>query len=130
VPASVLAVALRGVVSQRLVRLVCRRCARWREPTEDEHQLFTAMRLDIPHFREGAGCPACRGTGYHDRAAIAEILRVDRAVERAIATGADASAIAAAAPPPYEPMARDGLRKVGQGHTTVREILRVAEWRG
>lgn len=127
---SVLAAALRGVVSQRLVRLVCPHCRRRRAPDPEERGFFAAAGLEPPDaLAEGAGCEHCRQTGYRDRAAIAEVLRVTVDVQRLIAAGADAVALTEAAPG-WEPLVKDGLRKVAQGQTTLREVLRVAEWRG
>jgi type IV pilus assembly protein PilB len=129
VPSSIIASALRGVVSQRLVRLVCPACAADRAPEADERALFAAAGVAVARVRQGAGCERCKHTGYRGRAAIAEILPVSVDLQQRIAAGDTAVALAQHAGAPYEPMVRDGLRKVAQGLTTVREVLRVAEWR-
>lgn len=68
--------ALNGVLAQRLVRQVCAACARDRVP--DPALIGKSGLGHIPlgewRFREGAGCPQCRGTGYRGRRAISEFL--------------------------------------------------------
>jgi general secretion pathway protein E len=68
--------AVNGIVAQRLVRLVCTNCAERAVP--DERLLAASgLRPEELHdydFRSGRGCPACRGSGYRGRKAIAEYL--------------------------------------------------------
>jgi general secretion pathway protein E len=68
--------ALNGILAQRLVRLVCEDCA---EPVSPDPQLLEESGIDPSQaggylFRAGRGCRTCRGSGYHGRTAIAELL--------------------------------------------------------
>ena len=68
--------ALNGILAQRLVRLVCEECA---EPVSPDPRLLEESRIDSAQaagylFRAGRGCRTCRGSGYHGRTAIAELL--------------------------------------------------------
>jgi general secretion pathway protein E len=72
--------ALNGVVAQRLLRLVCPRCA---EPVAAPERLRARFPALVEGVR-GRGCGDCRGTGYRGRAAVAEVLQVDDALREAI----------------------------------------------
>ena len=73
-----IASAVKGIISQRLVRRVCPHCNEKYDATDTELDF-----LGIPHTDEngnrtqltrGKGCPYCNGTGYRGRIAVFEIL--------------------------------------------------------
>lgn len=69
--------AIAGVVSQRLVRLLCPDC---RIPAEAEAVLpgaRTRPGRSVAHAGRGAGCEQCRRTGYRGRTAIGELVEID-----------------------------------------------------
>lgn len=81
VPGFQIASTLLGVVSQRLLRLVCNYCAEPSEPTVGElawlrHQL--GGELPPANFRAGKGCPRCNGLGFSGRQGIFEMLEMNR----------------------------------------------------
>jgi type II secretory ATPase GspE/PulE/Tfp pilus assembly ATPase PilB-like protein len=121
------ATSMLGVVAQRLVRLVCRRC---RVPDVTPREMLASFpRLAVPEARlaSGRGCPACRQTGYHERTGIYEILPLDAELRALLGREAGRErfrdAIRAAGVPT---LFDDGLRKVAAGLTTLAELLRVA----
>ena len=121
--------SLVGVLAQRLVRRVCKHCGRAYEPRQEE--LDALRHHPAPEeragYRKGAGCEACRGTGYHGRVGIFELLTVDDEVRTLVHQRATASSIgAAAARAGMRSLADDGLAKVGRGHTTLEEVMRVS----
>ncbi len=70
-----------GILAQRLVRKVCKHCARPSLPTEMELVAF-GIDTDSPayhsaHFQTGHGCDACGGTGYKGRYSVQELLVMD-----------------------------------------------------
>jgi general secretion pathway protein E len=76
VPAFLIQATLVGILSQRLVRKICPYCKEAFEMEAEELQqmgLATRQSGTIRLFR-GKGCDRCRGTGYHGRAAIYEVL--------------------------------------------------------
>ena len=85
------ATALHGIVAQRLVRQVCPDCAQATEP--DDHQLawlqaqVGARAAAQMKFQMGAGCTYCNLSGYRGRAAIYELIEVDRPLADAIRRG-------------------------------------------
>lgn len=82
----VIAEALRGVISQRLVRRICPDCRQ--EHIADEEEL---SKLGLPKdskdvkIYKGKGCPNCFHTGYKGRIAVFEILLFGKKSKRMIA---------------------------------------------
>ena len=119
-----------GVISQRLVRMLCREC---REPIEvPAHSLppeaaeFLAARKDATFFAP-KGCDACLHTGYRGRTAIHEVLIPDDGVRKAVSDNADEAAIRQAAlAAGMRTLLVAGLEKAARGITSVQEVLRVA----
>ncbi len=120
-----LAGALRGVIAQRLVRTVCRHCAR-ATTLEAHEQALVARYADLATdgWRRGAGCPACRGTGYRGRAGIFEFLPVEADLAAEIASGPASGRLRACARAGGWPSLReDGIRKAAAGLTTMEEVI-------
>jgi general secretion pathway protein E len=108
------AAVLKGVVAQRLVRMLCREC---REPYAG---------ADGATYYRAAGCAACADTGYRGRTAIAELLVFDERLARLVAARPDADELAAAAATAGMVSLRDnGLAKAAAGITSIDEVLRV-----
>ena len=74
--------ALNGVVSQRLVRRICARCCGAAAGGAD----LSGASLDVLRHEvtAGTGCDACRGTGYHGRIGLAEVLTLDAPMKAAL----------------------------------------------
>lgn len=124
-----LASSLEGVLAQRLVRTICPECKEPCRPDEVVLQRIGSYAADAKNeqFYHGAGCRACRQTGYVGRLGIFELLRVTAEVRDAITRRASADQIAAVAPPDHQPMRQDGYRKAVEGVTTLEEVLRVTQ---
>jgi general secretion pathway protein E len=121
-----LAAVLRGVLAQRLVRKLCDACKQPVAATPDTRRRF---RLETDTIWRAAGCPACRGTGYRGRQAIAEFLTVDARIKRCISGRAGQPEIeAAAAAAGMQTMLQTGMAAVTRGETTVEQILRAVKW--
>lgn len=108
--------ALRGVVSQRLVRRICPHCKRAYHPASDELALLGLNDAPDLVFYKGEGCPDCHHTGYTGRRAVFEILMIDAPLRRLITAGASADELA------------DEARR--HGFTTMRERCRDLVLRG
>ncbi|HDH98330.1 MAG TPA: type II secretion system protein GspE [Deltaproteobacteria bacterium] len=119
---------LLGVLSQRLVRVICPHCKRAVQP--DKRQL-ASMQLSPDEckdivFYEGKGCEMCRGTGYSGRIGIFEYLPVDDEIRDLIGKKSASERIRQAAKKKGLTTLRDnGWEKVKQGITTIPEVLRV-----
>jgi general secretion pathway protein E len=113
---------LRGVLAQRLVRRLCLECRREAVAPPELIQRFGLTRDRIWH---PVGCPACRGTGYRGRQAIAEFLEPNDTIERLIFARANHTDIERAAiEAGMVPMFRAGLDAALAGDTTIEEVVR------
>ncbi|HSJ10369.1 MAG TPA: GspE/PulE family protein [Longimicrobiales bacterium] len=116
-----------AVLAQRLVRRVCPKCAHDVPLTPEERRALAADAPDMTHARVGAGCTACRNTGYHGRTGIYELLVMDEDLRTAVHENASAGHLTAlGAGKGMRVLKQDGVRLVRAGVTTVKEVLRVA----
>ncbi|MFD2839655.1 GspE/PulE family protein [Populibacterium corticicola] len=121
--------ALDCVVAQRLARKLCDKCKEPYLPTPEE---LAAAKFpwdgseDLPVLYRPAGCTACSKTGYRGRLALHEVMQVTEEIERlavAHASAAEISKVAIANG--MKTLRDDGWMKVGEGRTSIEEILRV-----
>lgn len=121
------ATSLAGVVSQRLVRRVCRDCQEEQEPTKREIEIFARRGMKIDKLIRGRGCPTCNMTGYKGRIAIHELLVMTDEMRRVILNKEPFSKLRELAIKNRMIfLIDDGLLKVKQGLTTLEEVLKVA----
>jgi type II secretory ATPase GspE/PulE/Tfp pilus assembly ATPase PilB-like protein len=119
-----------GVVGQKLVRKVCQACGQELTPAPDD-PYFAALGITAEDARDhpfvrGAGCDACRRTGYRGRISMFEVLTINKEMATLISTGADMTAVAdAARAAGHRSLRDDGRQKVLDGVTTPEEVLRV-----
>jgi general secretion pathway protein E len=121
-----------GILSQRLVRLLCEDCkAPIALGPEWADELRAMGVISGARAFAAKGCPACHGTGYRGRTVLCELLVPDERIRRLVGERASASQIhAAALAAGMESLRRNGLRKVLEGVTTVEEVARVAQEEG
>jgi len=123
-----IASAMRGVISQRLVRRICPDCREEYEPTDEElADLEWGAREPGLKFYRGKGCPNCFDTGYRGRIAVFEMLPVNRRVRELINRGANRDDIEAALRDPasgFVSIRHNAFRLVRDGVTTGSEVLR------
>ena len=121
--------SVRGVIAQRLVRLICPYCKMeyTPEPYSDE-RLYLGIGRDEPvKLWKGEGCSRCNFTGYTGRMAIHEVLPIHEEMKAMIMNHvADNLVFEAGRKYGTTSMKEDGIEKVMQGKTTVSELLRVA----
>jgi Type II secretory pathway, ATPase PulE/Tfp pilus assembly pathway, ATPase PilB len=123
-----IAQALTGVVSQRLVAKVCENCAVRYHP---DVELLNAVNI-APHeaaeihFRRGQGCRSCHGRGYLGRMAVYEVLVLDSHIRRLIMSSVSEDELQIAAERSGMMSLRDSvLHAVKAGITTPEEMGRV-----
>lgn len=119
--------SLEGVLAQRLVRRVCSHCKQeWEPPAALRERLAFLGRAELQGtFYKGAGCEECRGTGYHGRIGIFELLSVTTELRELILQKRSSAEIKSAARKTMMTIHRDALLKAMNGMTTLDEILRV-----
>jgi type IV pilus assembly protein PilB len=119
--------AVKAVMAQRLVRRVCKNCARETKPLESE---LEALQLPADYFKgatllRGEGCQECNG-GYRGRMGIYELFMVDEHVQSLIYEGVSAGTVRQYARQiGMRTLREDGLRKAASGMTTLEEVIRV-----
>jgi general secretion pathway protein E len=118
--------ALIGVLAQRLVRVICRKCI---EPIKVSSTLISEMRTheqgSINTFH-GKGCKECSETGFRGRVGIYELLVVDDSIRQHILNKSTSQEIREIARKKgMTTLREDGWKKVAEGITTVEEVLRV-----
>jgi general secretion pathway protein E len=125
-----LASTVKGVVAQRLVRKLCRHCAR--EHSQAAHWASEFARaipriesFGPPSICEARGCAECAGVGFSGRSTIAEMLLLDAEFHHLILSNAsDVQVGAAARARGMVNMYEMGAIKVWRGETTIDEVLR------
>jgi len=125
-----IAAALHGIVAQRLVRRVCDNCAQPAEPDPQQRAWLYAKvdstRLAQMNFQMGVGCTYCNLTGYRGRAAIYELLELDRNLADVVRRG-DAMEFATAVRQreDFKTLADAALDLVANGTTSVAEAMAI-----
>lgn len=117
--------ALRGVVSQRLVRKICPHCRKAYTPTEEEKRMVGIAENEDVTFYKGEGCQECGRTGYRGRRGVFEILTLDAALRREVANNASNEELTKTALENGFVTMKDNCRRlVLEGVTTVAEAAK------
>jgi general secretion pathway protein E len=120
---------LNGIVAQRLVRTLCRKCRQPYLPLPElVEQLGLRRRSSTPDLMlfGPKGCDECNGTGYFGRTSIGETLVVRDSIRRLILRHAESHELhRAAVQEGMRAMYDDGLGKALAGVTTIEEVLQV-----
>ena len=120
-------------VSQRLVRKVCKKCARKREFNDKEKEVIKRIGekynvefdLTDKYTYDTVGCKECNNSGYYDRIGIFEVLSLDDNIKELIVNGASSIEIRKEAlKENFKPLVVDGIKKVIDGITTLDELDR------
>jgi general secretion pathway protein E len=130
VEAFLLKSTLRGVIGQRLVRILCDRCKLRKEISAadfDSDPRYEACGLSVGEaVFEPKGCERCAGVGYRGRIGVFETLEVEGEVRGCIGQQIDSTALdQAARRSGLTTMMDDAIAKCRDGVTTVAEALRV-----
>lgn len=119
--------SLKGVMAQRLVKTVCKDCAETRPASPIEKDIFSQRGMEIEEVTVGAGCTACRHTGYRGRMAIHELVIISDDIKALLMNNASVQEVKAYVKSKgIHFLIDDGLEKVKQGLTTIEEVMKVA----
>ena len=126
VPAYLIQATLIGVCAQRLVRTLCPECK-------------TALPMTSAHWKQlgigdaiakpatvytAVGCLECRQTGYRGRSGVYELMKMDTAMQSAIAGEPSLTTLRElAVRAGMQPLRHAAAEKVAQGLTTLDEVL-------
>ncbi|MBI4781716.1 MAG: Flp pilus assembly complex ATPase component TadA [Oscillatoriophycideae cyanobacterium NC_groundwater_1537_Pr4_S-0.65um_50_18] len=139
-----LASCLLGILSQRLVRHVCPKCREPYRPTASDLQslrqfnlscptglIYRARTLSSEDIQNASAqgkdiCSTCKGTGYHGRLGVYELMVMDRNLKGLILEGASVDQLRdTARSAGMKTLADYSLQLVAQGMTTLEEVERV-----
>jgi len=120
--------SLEAVLAQRLVRVICPDC-KTALPAQEVIRIQKQYGEDLPEtLYEGQGCRSCGGTGYRGRQGIFEMMVVTDELRSLILGNVSARDLRrVAVKQGMISLREDGLRYLAEGHTTIREILRVTK---
>ena len=119
-----------GVMAQRLVRTICQECKTEYKPhhpdVPPDFPGFDVNKPAVPTVWKGAGCRACRSTGYRGRTGIYELLVNNDKLKDMIVQRVNAGVIRneALKNGAMRTLRQDGWRKVQLGQTTIEEVAR------
>jgi type II secretory ATPase GspE/PulE/Tfp pilus assembly ATPase PilB-like protein len=130
--------ALLGILAQRLVRTLCKKCKEAYHPNKEEYEEIVEIygkeqftNLNLPYTNDlvlyrPKGCDNCDGVGYHGRMGIHELLVASDNIKKMIQKHETAEALRQAAiAEGMTTLLQDGIIKAIQGHTDVKQVRRV-----
>jgi len=125
-----LASALVGIISQRLIRKVCSGCAKDHNLSEQDKIFISAITNNNEQhysYKKGHGCNICNHSGYHGRIGVYEFLEIDASMLQAI-THEDTHNFAETAKKSnnFHPLHLCALKYAQQGITSIDEVIRIA----
>ena len=118
-------------VSQRLVRKVCKNCAREREFTQEEKDIINGIAKKYgveydftgKHTYDAVGCEKCNNSGYYGRIGMFEVLNITEPIKELIMDNHSSIEIRKEAiKEGYRPLIIDGFNKIMEGYTTLKEL--------
>jgi type IV pilus assembly protein PilB len=126
--------SIQAIMAQRLIRILCPKCA---QPDEDPDPRFLKLvninsdEVEAGNIQKSVGCPNCGGTGYRGRKAIFELMRMNAEVRELAFERAQISKIREAAiRGGMRSLLGDGKVKILRGDTTPEEIAKFAQIEG
>jgi len=121
---NMVASALNLIMSQRLLRTLCKECVQRRGPDADDQRRLGNLLRDAMY--EPVGCKKCLGSGYTGRRAIFELLDVKKQVGDAIHGSPTIVDLRNAVKgKDFQTLRHNGYSLVAQGETTFDEVDRV-----
>ncbi len=120
------ALGVRLVIAQRLVRIVCPHCRSEHAPAAHEREWLGDDAGGSTRSFKGAGCNACHQTGYAGRTAVYEMIEMTPELVH-LANADDPAGFAAEAQRAFaaHTLRRHALALVAAGRTTLAEAMRV-----
>ena len=129
VPSYLIKNTVRGVMAQRLVRILCENCKAEAEVDLEAWKQLTAPWKVKPPERvyRPVGCQECRETGYVGRQGIYEVLVISPAVQDQILPHTEIEVLRKTAMKEgMRTLRLSGAARVANGETTIEEVMRVA----
>ena len=116
------------ILAQRLARKICKDCAE-QLPIEEHVLVDLGVPPEEAHKMrcfKGKGCATCGGTGYKGRIALYEVMPFTENLKELVLNGASTAEIKRQAiKDGMKSLRMSGITKVGEGVTTIEEVMRV-----
>lgn len=121
------AAAVKGIIGQRLIRVLCQNCAVITKPNDQELMWLESMHVDTSQpFKNSPGCSHCNNRGYKGRVGVYELLVLNKEMLSALRDNDTNGFVKAAlACETYHPLSQSVLELVKKGQTSVSEAIRV-----
>ncbi|WP_242698855.1 type II secretion system ATPase GspE [Alteromonas sp. 5E99-2] len=119
--------SLLAVLSQRLVRTLCKSCRIEHIPTKSECEILGIAESEAKNniIYSPQGCAECNQTGYRGRTGIHELLIINEQIRELMHTGKGEQAIEKFVRQTVPSIRDDGCSRVLAGITSLEEVLRV-----
>jgi general secretion pathway protein E len=125
------AAPIKAVQAQRLVRKVCKHCAKPAQVPDAINAEFAKLERGFlgenfaPNWVDSVGCAACNNTGYSGRMGVYEIVPISTELHDMIIANSPVTEMRKLARRQgHRSMYQDGLIKAAKGLTTVEEVMR------
>ncbi len=134
IPPYMIALGLRLVLAQRLLRTICKQCKQTHQPLPHESAWLQlegesagAEDARAGPFWQGSGCSQCNHTGYRGRAGVYEMMEMTPELSH-LANRDDPAAFAVAARQQFAEftLRRHALQLVREGRTTLAEAMQAS----
>lgn len=121
--------SLKGIISQTLAKRLCPKCRIVRPANETEKTLFKkVLGIDINTIYEAGRCEHCHN-GYTGRIALQEVLMINDEIKDAINNNVKREQLRNLIyKKDVKTLLQDGLIKVLQGITDLKEVLRLVDY--
>jgi type II secretory ATPase GspE/PulE/Tfp pilus assembly ATPase PilB-like protein len=128
VPSYLMSGSLICVIAQRLARKICSNCKVEEPISTFDRRMLGEKHREVKKLYKGAGCEKCGDSGYKGRVVIAEILPFDRELDDLVVNSAGRKEMYAyIMKKGFIPMVEDGINKVIQGATDIKELMRIVD---
>ena len=119
---------VRGILAQRLVRMICPVCKEVDPAPATREELKILGKSDAITLYRGRGCENCVTTGYRGRSGLFELLTMTDELRKLVLKSADAGQLRETARREgMITLLEDGVEKIRTGVTTLSEVFRVTQ---
>jgi len=117
-----------GVLAQRLVRQICKKCVEQYKPSKEQlEKLGLETKKRVSFFR-GKGCEDCFHTGYKGRVGIHELLIITKEIKKQVVKSPDADQLRQIfIKEGGHDLRQSGINLVLKGITTPEEVYRLTK---
>ncbi|NCA67035.1 MAG: type II/IV secretion system protein [Clostridia bacterium] len=118
------AAAVNGILSQRLVKRLCPKCKKLEKLSLEQKKIIGDETIETSYVP--TGCPSCNYTGYSGRFAVHEVLTFDTDIRTLVTKGASTEQLREYAEKQgMEFMDQNVRNRVREGETSLEEYLRI-----